>query len=79
MSKWTPEQIEEERIRQDIKHNVDYECVQFGKWINEHNAAPTNHNEMWFIWGNVKNDNDRRNLTTEELYQLYLNDINNSK
>jgi len=77
MSRYTSEQIEEDNRNRELKMDIDYSCVQFGKWINECNAAPTNHNNMWFIWGHISNDNNR-SVTTEELYQLYLNDIDNT-
>lgn len=75
MSKYTPEQIEEDNRKRELQMDIDYSCVQFGKWIAI-NYDMSDYEKEWMKY-DLSGEHDY--YTTEELYQLYKNTLDNNK
>ena len=75
MSKFSEIAIDEMNREIEKQFEIDYECVQFGKWLQTIPYIGTTNNSIGLFWTCVENMK-QSTYTTKELYQLYKNNKN---
>jgi len=73
MSRFSEKAIDEMNRQRELKMDIDYSCVQLLKWIDKKTYISVGNNKWCYFhdWLMINNPTIH---TTEELYQLYLND-----